>query len=300
MTLLGRREFLRRSAAATLILGFPFVGRAVHAADGPADPGDVLDLARTRIKEETKPGLVLLVPADPAAAVRMADELARLLDAGPKPGEKLALGEVPGRIGPRDGAVKRLFCQAIFVCLPAERARKEFSNLKADTAVVLLDLAGKPIDELKAEPGLYGKDFAEKMTDFLHGPEGDHLAATVAAQRAALGRDAAQQLDAGLRDLSDDVFATRQAANRQLSLLAPKATAALAAALRERPALDLSRRLERLFVEVYNDALTEKPGARLPYGVQCTVVSANVCKCGHSSTPADTRLFLRFLTEKGR
>lgn len=299
MTPQTRREFLKQSAAATLILGFPLLERLSPAAE-PAEGKDWLAEARERIKTEKKPALVLLFPADAPGYNRMAEGLAQQLDNGTAFVALTQPGIACNHVGPKDAAVQRLFCQAIFVCLPDERGRKEFPKIKADTAIVLLGLDGEVAGELANDPELYGKDFGSKLTELLHGARGERLAAVNSAQREAIGKEAVTQLDAGLRDLAAEAFPVRQAAQKQLSPLAPRVPAALAAALRERPALDTSRRIDRLFDEIYTDSMKEKPGSRLPYGVVVQVSNANTCKCGMTFTPADARLFLRFVTEKSK
>lgn len=304
MKLLARREFLQQSAAATAILGFPFLEYRSHAAQ-PMPKADLLALARERMKQETKPGVVVVIPAKPEDAEKLANHLSQLLgghDAG------CALWPTQGSdgsivlLGQGDFSAQLLFCQAVFVCLPADQAKKAFPEVPADAGVLLLDLAGRAVASLPVHPELFGKEFTVRVTELVHGKKGERLAEVVRAQRQALGDALSAQFDKALRDLESDNFATRQAATESLEKLAPRATALLASAYRTRPPLDLARRLDQLFAIIYQAAPADKASARLPFGVAWNKRSGGCggeifAKCGLSSAPPPTRLFLRFLTE---
>lgn len=306
MTLLARREFLQQGAVAAII-GFPFLEGAAQAADIPPKV-DLLALARERQRLEIKPGVVIVIPAKPEEAEKLANQLSQLIGAHDTgcalwPSKETEHRTVP--LGAGDFTAQLLFCQAIFVCLPAEQARKAFPDLKADTALILLDLEGKPTATLPAQPELFNKDFTTLVAELLHGKDGSRLAATVRAQRQALGNALSARFDAALKDLAAENFAARQAAADELEKLAPRSTALLAAAYGTRPPLDLARRLEYLFASIYKSAATDKPSARLPFGVEWNKRSGGCggevfAKCGLGSAPPPTRLFLRFLAENSK
>lgn len=302
MNLLARREFLQY--AATAVIGFPFLDQFSQAAE-PLPKADLLALARERMKQEIKPGVVIVIPAKPEDADRLANDLAQLLGGHDADCARWPTQETQHRtvmLGAGDFSAQLLFCQAVFVCLPADQARKAFPDLPANAAVLLLDLAGKPATSLPAQPELFGKEFNTRMADLLYGKDGERLAETVRAQRQALGDALAGQFDRAMRDLESDHFATRQAATEQLEKLAPRATALLASAYRTRPPLDLARRLDQQFANIYKAAPADKASARLPFGVAWNKRTGGCggeifAKCGLSSAPPPTRQFLRFLTE---
>lgn len=318
---LARRDFLKYSG--TAILGFPFVVAGAEAAepalrpsapradllDGlhgkatplqSATPDELLTAARERMKQECKPGVVILVPAEPNAASKLAADLATLLG-GKKPAG--AVGDlVPADQPPAAEAgnpeAHQLFCQAVFVCVNAESVRKLFPQCQADTAALLLDPVGKPLAEAKASETLFSSGFVGQLTELLHGKQGERLATTIRAQRTALGKEAAERVDAALRALDAEQFFTRQQAAVVLGGLAPRATAQLAAELRKKPSLEKRRRVEYFFDEIYAAASEDKPSVRLPFGTQWQLVPAHACfACGRSAVPLPARLFLRFLVQ---
>ncbi|MBL8797951.1 MAG: hypothetical protein JNM56_28900 [Planctomycetia bacterium] len=318
MQAFARREFLQHTTSA--ILGFPFAACIADAADAakkplptnaadlptkgqaplPVAPEELLKAARERMKQEHKPGVVIVVPADAKAAGKLGNDLAALLG-GKNPA--CAVGEPrpfqqPSTAGAGNLDAHQLFCQAVFVCLPAEAARKAFPRLRADSAAFLFDDAGKIVDEVKASENLFSADFVSQLTSLLHGKQGERLAATAQAQRAALGKEAAQRADTALRSLDSEQFFIRQQASVVLGELAPRATALLAAELRKQPPLETRRRLETFFEQIYGEASEEKPSARLPFGAQWQGMRVDTCPtCGRGSVAAPTRLFLRFLIQ---
>jgi hypothetical protein len=260
----------------------------------------LLKAAQERMKQENKPGVVIVIPAEPQAANKLANELATLLG-GKNPAcavdEWIPFG-MPPSAGAGNAEVHQLFCQAVFVCLPAEAARKAFPKLQADSAAVLLDRTGEPLEAVKASETLFAGGFTGEMTSLIHGKHGERLTAMAQAQRSALGKEAAERVEACLRSLDADQFFVRQQASAVLSELAPRATALLAEELRRRPALEKRRRVEQFFNEIYAAASEEKPSVRLPFGVQWQGRKVDPCgPCGLSSTPPPTRLFLKFLVQ---
>jgi len=316
----ARREFLKQTT--TAILGFPFAIACVDAADAakapageyspgpaaqgkakaalPVAPEELLKAARERMKQENKPGVVIVIPAEPQATNKLANELATLLG-GKNPA--CAVGEaarrgMPPPAGAGNPEAHQLFCQAIFVCLPAEAARKAFPKLQADSAALLLDSTGKPLDELKKSDTLFSTGFTSQMASLIHGKQGERLAATIEAQRTGMGKETAERVAACLRSLDSDQFFIRQQASAVLGELAPRATALLAAELRKKPALETRRRVEHFFEEIYSAASEEQPSVRLPFGAQWQGQRVDPCPaCGLSSAAHSSRLFLKFLVQ---
>ncbi|MBY0525744.1 MAG: hypothetical protein K2R98_20230 [Gemmataceae bacterium] len=314
---LDRREFVQHGAA-TLILGYPFV--QLFGADKPSPasgppqaddlkqlkelmqvpkPGELIALARQRMKDEVKLGVVIVVPADASNASMLANQLSLLIGAADP---KCCVSEprrpfgFPPAVGPGDAAAQLLFYQAVFVCLPVDEVKDLVSDLKADTAVVLLDLAGKPAAELKSEPELFTKGFAKHMAEFIEGKQAERLGEVIKAQRAAVGKETAERIDQALRDLDAREFDKRQRAGEYLTQMTPRCTAILMQALRGKPSLEVTRRLEKMFESVYLSQ--EKPGARLPFGVAWQEQVVDACPgCGRGEASHSSRRFLRFTSQ---
>src|SRR5262249_59808870 len=79
-----RRDFLKRGGAG-LLLGFPFLAGCDEKAK-PDDPSkapqsEFLAQARERMREETKPGIILVIPEDVHQAEALGDQLSALIGA---------------------------------------------------------------------------------------------------------------------------------------------------------------------------------------------------------------------------
>jgi len=241
-----RRAFGLKSVSA-LVLGLVLLGTA-GAADRPAEKpgGDLLEAARKRMKEEVKPGVVIIVPEEESAQNYLALRLTRLLG-----------GEVPevAEGGVRQAAYTEpakapqgtayLFYQAVFVCLPAKQAHKAFPKLEPATSLVLLGIDGKARGSLMGSPALFEENFVPAVSELLCGPRGERLAVLADAQRRALGPLGAR-IDAAIKDLDHDRFRKRQAASEFLARTADRTTAILIQAHRKAPSLEARRRIERL------------------------------------------------------
>ncbi len=306
----SRRDFLMQAVAPSAVLGFPFLCSLTAAGPEGGPPllsplPDFLALARQRMKRETRPGVILVIPPDPGSRQRMALGLAGVIGAPPKaraleqkgPAVFKGWGHVPPA-GPGDSAAQRLFCQAVFVCLPEEEVRKLVPDLKPDDRAVLLGLDARPDGRLRGDLSFYEKGFAARVAELLHGERGQHLAAAAGAQRRALGEPLARRCDADLLALGADRFAARQAAHDRLAGLAPRIPALLEQALHARPVLEVRRRVERLFEDLYARGPDDSSSPRLPFGVEWREEKVDPCLgCGLSSAAFPSRLFLRFATD---
>jgi hypothetical protein len=230
-----------------LILAALVVGSQTQAGTPPGPKknaqGDLLGLARQRIKEEVKPGVVILVPRDEGDRNRLAFRLGQLLGAGgTDTGFHSLATPAPAQAAQ---SIEYVFCQAIFICMPVAQARAAFPQVDPRAAVVLLGLDGKPTGWLAESPGLFEENFVPAMTELLHGGQGERLAATVRAQKQALGKTA-DTIEAAVRDLDHDRFRKREAASRLLARMAERTTAILVSAHQKAPSLEARRRIERL------------------------------------------------------
>lgn len=303
---LPRRDFLKQTT--TAILGLSLVDSLAADEKTPVKV-DWLKLARERMEREVKPGVILVVPPRQRVEVKpdakielpqpfcttsmqLAEQLAALLGTT---GDPESNPPYPG-----DRSARVIFCQAVFVCLPFEQAKELHPDLTPGTAALLLGVNGQLVDTLKAEPELFGQDFVPKMTRFLHGANGERLAATLRAQRKALGPKHCDRLDAALSNLNSDDFALRQSASRQLAEHAPRATAVLVSNMKNPPSLEVRRRIELLVDELYAAVPPGKPGPSLPFGVawgnQEFFDPCLGCGLGRVNR-VRTRRFLEFVTE---
>lgn len=245
-----RRQFMQQGAA-SLILGFPFLSEASCAA-GPellpypriVHPG-LLGRAMKRMADECKPSIVLLVRPDHRNA-QLSVGLAELLQ-------------------DTSADAKRLFGQAILICVPIAEAKAAFP-VKDDSIAVLLDHKGRALDELKHSPWPL-EHGALQLTRFLHGPNRKHLAQCSEAQRQTLGSESLAHIETALRSLSSNAFREREMATRKLMETAPRASAILTEAHLSGPEEETRHRIDLVFDRYYS-SLPDTTGQRMPFGVE--------------------------------
>src|SRR5262245_4701406 len=184
-----------------LAVGAVLLGTAQTAPPAEKSGEALLEAARKRMKEEVKPGVVIVVPEEESAQNYLALRLTRLLG-GEAPevvegGVRQASYTEPAK--PSRGTA-HLFCQAVFVCLPAKQAHKAFPGLAPATSLVLLGTDGKPCGSLMGSPALFEENFVTAVRELLDGPRGERLAGVADAQRRALGPLGAR-IDAAIKDL---------------------------------------------------------------------------------------------------
>jgi hypothetical protein len=292
------RPFDRRTLISTLVLGVALLGPA-RGADRPTDKpcGDLLETARQRMKQEVKPGVVIIVPEEESAQNYLALRLTRLLG-GEGPMEEQPIRTVAyTRPAPVTPSPAYLFCQAVFVCLPAKQARQAFPGLKPSAELVLLDLNGKPVASLPGSPALFEENFVPAITELLHGERGERLTTLADAQRRALGPLAAR-IDQAIKDLDHDRFRKREAASELLARTADRTTAILIQAHRRAPSLEARRRIERLL-----DAVVEasSDGTVPIHGMAWQSPPRPEGQAGfnvNNPPGGPPRRFLRFVTDK--
>ena len=279
VTATDRRQFMQQGAA-TLILGFPFLSEATGAATAELLPfprlvySGLLGRAIKRIADECKPAIVLLIRPDHSNAQLIA-ELDRDL------------------LFDTSADARRLFAQAIFVCVPIAEALAAFP-LKDDTIAVLLDHKGCSIDELKQEPWPF-ENAAVQLTRFLHGPGRKHLALTSSAQRQCSGRRVAGTSRCGLakpvrRRLPRARNGDAQIARNGTPYLSDPGGSPFE--WRRRNALS---RIDLVFDRYYN-RLPDTAGQRLPFGVEWFDEPFNPCSfCGQVAFSPQMRRTVKVL-----
>lgn len=196
----------------------------------PPDARVTLEEALKRMKQDLKPGVVILVPEPQAAQGLLAAQLGRLLS---------------GSIRRQARALDLLFSEAVFTCLPAAQAHKAFPGIAPETVLLVLAPDGKPVSSIADGPALFQDGFLASVAELLHGPGGTRLEATARAQRQALGA-LAVRVDDAIRDLDSDRFRKREAASAFLAGVADRSTALLIRAYRAAPSLEVQCRIERL------------------------------------------------------
>jgi len=289
---IDRRTFLKRTAAASVLLGFPFLTRSVRADDAP-DKLDVLQTALARMKEEHKPGIAILFPSDEHAQAALGHELEALLASD-------------------DAAVKQLFCEAVFVCVRPTDAEARFPQCKGLSTTLCLAPDGKVEDSLPVDGWRFRKSFVSEIGALIHGKDGERLRRWAEIQRQTIGNDAAKRIDDAVRQLGAVHPKDREAATKELAKQAANATAILALRRTQTDDPEVRHRIDVVFTSLYAAAANDKPGARLPFGVEwtegsrgcggrCGIAEAHVMvACGMARvSPASIR-YLRFVTEARR
>ena len=255
-------------------------GYTPQNVEGPITP---LELALQRVKQDLKPAVVIVVPADAAASATLAAQLTDVL-ANSRSRQARALDF--------------LLAEAVFVCAPAAQVRNTFPTAPPKAAVLLVDQNGKVADSLADGPGLFQEGCVQALTELLHGRKGERLAAAARIQRRSLG-DLAGRIDDAVRDLDSDHFRKREAASGFLAGSAERSTAVLIQAHLKTPSLEARRRLERLLDGVLASA-TWQFGSTLPYGVQWGEAPTDGCP-GNGPPNAFRALagqrYLRFVAE---
>ena len=289
--IIDRRAFLKRTAATSIILGFPFLGRRGLAGPGPDPDVDrlALEAALRRMKAELKPGVVILVPGDPGDAKLLAADLTKLLTES-------------------EGAVRQIFCRAVFVCLASGEAAGHFPELKPGAAAICLDPDGKPTGSIPRAPGLFRREFAATVAKAIDGKDEERLTALAGAQRAALGDEASKNVDALLSELGSEEFGRRSAASDALFARAERTTAILADSQRRTTDPETRYRIAGVFERLFSESTDEREGPRLPYGAAWEAEpelggcgggggggNAPAPACGLAVAPVKARKFLKFL-----
>ena len=244
-----RRQFMQQGAA-SLILGFPILAEATGSASAELLPyprlvyPGLLGRAMKRMADECKPGVVFVVRPDHRNQ-QLSLSLANLLH-------------------DTSANAKRLFGQAILVCVPHTEVQAAFRT-KDDSIAVLLDHKGRAIDELKQEPWPF-ESATGQLTGFLHGPGRKHLAQSSDAQRQTLGSESLASVETAMRSLSADAYRERAMATRQLIEMAPRISAILVEA-HLRGDEETRTRIDLVFDRYYT-SLPDTAGQRMPFGVE--------------------------------
>ncbi|GEM_PF-2739424 len=277
---INRRDFLKHTAAATVILGFPFFSRFADADDAP----DFLAEALARMKDERKPGVLILIPKDAGQANVLASVLAHILT-------------------PQNGAAHQIFCEAVVACVPTKTAAR-IEGVKADWTVVCLDASGKVIDGAALPINQCNEKLIPLATQILHGKDNERLKSAAQSQREKLDDKTFDRVRKAIENLGAQSSRLRELASQELVELAPRAPAILALAAVTTADAEVKARAASIFETIFESAPDDKPSACLPFGAKWEgrMVKAqpvDPCHaCGMAVMPDASRKFLRFVTEK--
>lgn len=265
-----RRIFLKTVAATTLFLSMPLLARRISRRQ----PQDSLKEALAQAKQEGKWALAVLLSTENYGWIM--NDFSILLVSKSK-------------------TVRRIFCEAVFVCLFGDAVTQHFPKHKPDGSVLCLDPEGKVLDECPYEAGLFRGKFVDAMTALLHGRDGKRLCASAETQRKALGEAVYAKTDKALSRLGSEDYQTREAASRELFAIAPRAMALLIQAQLASKDPEVQTRIAEIFDRLFSSAPTDKPGLRLPYGFEAQVLDPCPA-CGMGMIWPASKTFLNMLT----
>ncbi len=325
------RTFLARTTAAAAVLGFPFAVRAgggetpdaASAERPPVDYAALFAEARERMQREHKPGVVIVIPADPDDAAALELAITFLL-APTIVGPIVVDGKFVRDAGPAP-ATARLFTRAVFVALPRDMIAESFSRADAAAFSLIVDSEGNVVESVPAPAmpadaaeralptAAFSLDLVTDVNARLDGPNGQRLATDAKAQRAALA-DGGREIDRLL-----ELLATGSERARELATNGLAAQAAAAAAIllekRNTAAPELAERIDAAFVAACGKLKPDAIAPHLPYGVawrnfkvfegcgettaklgdRVLQLAAQLSECGLSRPGPAARRFLRFL-----
>jgi hypothetical protein len=294
-----RRDLLREAGAASLVLGFPLLGRGTAAR---SDGAEVLRAALDRMRRNRQEGVALVVPSGKAEREALGKALEKLVASG-------------------DPETAELLAEAVYLCVP-----RTLVDAREGENAVLLDperkgLAGSSLDietlETKAWkvpafayasggaepsgcreiPGGTAVGFPVKFEEGLRALLRGEGRLDVRAKKVST-----PQLEAAVRDLESASPGDPVALNRAYTFLAEnfeRHAAAIVAARIEREKSGCPSALRDIVHQAFVRALYEKEADSLLLGVEWeTVHHADPCPtCGMGFAPLVSRRFLRFLAQ---
>jgi hypothetical protein len=271
--MLSRRVFLAGAASAPFIYGL----RELLSQEPKWEP-DWYALARGRMKETGRFGVVLVVPDDKAGRERLGNALQALIEDEAE--------------GPRE-----LFCEAVFVCVTPEIARACVREAGERENRFLISPEGKRLAASKyqiallEDPGWFLKSFGE----FVHGDKGERLKERAGAIRAGLGEDVKRALSS----LDADTVEERDEASALLQTEAEKIAPLLVETRVTSSNEEVQARCRAILRKSFESKAPAAP-PRLPFG--CTLENPqpprDTCAaCGIAVIREDARKLLRFLTK---
>ncbi len=294
---MNRREFL---AAAPMVFGLrellaPLAAAACGRQDNVKPPAWFTS-ALARMKQTSRPGLILVAPADEKERRNFGEQLYALVES-------------------KDADVREVLLEAVVVCLTPQLAARlvppAVREAAADGRVeggegtrVMLDSDGKRLAADSPGASAFEKpaDFVASCRSLLHGPKGERLKDVVACVQKALPARDREEIAAALE--AADV--EERAGDDSLATLKTRADAIVPWLVQARltAVFDAGRRRLRSVIEGV------VPQGALPFGVsvprfrsgcggisECDEERDVAVKCGMAAAPEHSRKFVKILTE---
>ena len=272
MNELDRRTFLGAAAAVPILYGLEaFQADPSKGADAPA----WLDQALARMKETGRWGVVLMLPEAPQPRFKLGQALWAI-----------------AAFENEDFDAHRLLCEAVFVVVLPELARRRFEAKEGITRI-LLSPEGRPIVSDKEPLTVVGDGvaFAASFGRFIHGEGNERL-----VERAdALEQAMAPEVKAAFAKLGSDTDEDRLLAAR---VLVRKVEAIAPCLVRLAETSDVPRRRQQaknLLSSYFGSLKPDAAGAKIPYGCSGPHHYDPCRTCGMAMIPERSRMFVRFL-----
>ena len=268
--MITRRTFLGQAAATPLIFGMG----CLTSRSSTSKP-DWFETALRRMMETGRCGVVIVVPE------------------GEKDREFLAEA-LTGRLEDPDPETRRIFCEAVFVCLTRELCDEA---LRGAEDRFLLDPEGRRLaaDTMSLTTCSSQRLFVDSFRAFIRGKGNSRL-----RERAeALGDRITPEIRDALAHLDDDSIDARETAAERLVAAAD----AILPYLVWRGTIETREDLRARYLGIVDRHIDHLPERRLPYG--CTWPSDSgyvaprcsaVARCGLAAMVEPSRRFLTFLT----
>jgi hypothetical protein len=282
MSTIDRRTLLGGLAATPLIAGLE---RLFGREPALQDKADWLAEALARMKTTNRWGVVIVPFDDPDFRVAQGRGLYAVTE-----------------VDEEDGEAHDLFCQAVFISLPAAVAKATFPEAEGANRI-LLDPSGRPIFWDKAGLNEYvHQNFSGFFRDFIQGPDGARLVERAKAIEAGLSEELKRAaVDLG-SELTDARVAAAIALGREIETIAPY----VAWLQRMGPTEGVRRQAKLILRRFFATFPAESAGRRLPYGTYfirftdscgtCVPADSNrIIGCGMGYASKRTHKFVSFL-----
>jgi hypothetical protein len=272
MSSYDRRTFLAQAATLPLIYGIDVLSvQEPKSSEEPAWLGQ----AMARMKETGRWGIVLVLPASPDVRGQLRHTLWAIT-----------------AFDNEDLEAHRLFCEAVFMVMTPELARKRFDQKDA-VSRILLSPEGLEITSDKVDLSMVGDPvgFAASFSQFIHGDNNQRLIERARAMEKAMApevKDAVSKLGS---ESEDERLQSAIVLIRKVEGITPFLVYVAETSNIPRRRIQAKNLLTSYFGSLRPDAA----GSKVPFG--CTGPHHwDPCRsCGMGRVPERSRMFLRFL-----